>query len=95
MLWCTLANVMLLLSIAFTVRVQQLKSASCRGICTSMNIPCLITCIMQYVFIRRCTVLTNTTEMYGDGPATGPREFKDEAGPPLVVYMVRPTPGKV
>ena len=39
--------------------------------------------------------LQNTTEMYGDGPTTEPKEFRDEAGPPLVVYMVRPTPGKV
>ena len=39
--------------------------------------------------------LPNTTEMYGDGPTTDPRELRDEVGLPPVVYMVRPTLGKV
>ena len=38
---------------------------------------------------------SNTTEMYGDGPTTELRQLRDEAGLPPVVYMVRPTSGKV
>ena len=37
----------------------------------------------------------NTTEMYGDGPTTELRALRDEVGLPSVVYMVRPTSGKV
>ena len=47
--------------------------------------------LLQYIVL--CS--PNTTEMYGDGPTTESRELRDEVKLPPVVYMVRPTPGKV